>query len=176
MSKENSVGVYIDIQNLYHSAKHFSGGKINYKMLLDLISEGRTIEFTRGYAAHKDIKSSKNFYNALKAIGVDVYSKPVIVKHDKTTGSSKVISVHFDVEISVDAMDSAEKTVILCTGNGNFRYLIDNLLENGFNVEIWSFADSTSDLLVSKDHPNYKFKQIPTECLLTVSEKESVSS
>lgn len=166
------IAVFFDVQNLYHSAKLFCNDKISYKHLMEAISKGREVSSAVAYAAHKDIKESRNFYSALEAIGINVYSKRVMVKHGKDK-DSKVIPVHFDVEIATDALTCADDvdTVVLCTGNGNFAYLIKALLDDGLHVEVWSFSESTSSELLNNE--NITFRQIPTECLLGHLPKES---
>lgn len=170
----SKVAVLIDVQNLYHSAKLFCKGKVSYKHLIAKIGEEREISFARAYAAHKDPKESKSFYSALEAIGISVYHKKVLVKHE--SGGSRVVPVHFDVEISTDALTLADEidTVVLCTGNGNFTYLANALVDCGLKVEVWSFSESTSKELISSE--NWKFVQIPIECILGNTPEEITAS
>ena len=170
MSKER-IAILFDIQNLYHSSKIYGGSKINYKQLKEKIANGREVAFARAYAAHKDGKGANNFYSALKQCEIDVCAKRVIIKKDgKGHDQVKVIPQHFDVEISVDAMatDDSINTIVLCTGNGNFAYLAKTLVEQGANVEVWSFAESTSEALKEVA----KFVPIPKECLLSIKSEE----
>lgn len=170
MSKEK-IAVFFDIQNLYHSSKIYGGSKINYKELLNKIANGREVAFARAYAAHKNEKGAVNFYSALKQANIDVLSKRVIIKKDsKSRDQVKVIPVHFDVEMTTDVMATDENitTICLCTGNGNFSYLVKTLVEQGVNVEVWSFAESTSEAL--KEYA--KFVPIPKECLLAIKSQE----
>ncbi len=161
------IAVLIDVQNLYHSAKLFCNGKISYKHLMEKIGEGREVVYSKAYAAHKDVKESKSFYSALELLGIEVLSKKVVVEHDKNN-QSKVIPVHFDVEIATDAAINVPvdvDTIVFCTGNGNFCYLADHLINvDGTKIEFWSFSESTSNDIMSNE--KFTFRQIPTECLL----------
>lgn len=170
----SKIAVFFDIQNLYHASKNYGGSKISYKHLLDEICKDRELFSAKAYAAHKDERTSRSFYDALRKSEIDVMSKRVFVKKGDNN-SSRVIPVHFDSEISVDAclLPDVVDTVVLCTGNGNFAYLADKLFEDGVNVEIWSFAESTSELLRSN---RYKFVQIPKCCLLGGIEKKEVDT
>ena len=160
----SKVAVFLDVQNLYHSSKTYGGSKISYKHLIEYIGKDREIIEARAYTAHKDPKSSRSFYHALKSAGIEVCPKSVWVK--KTASGIKVIPVHFDVEITADALCTPDEvdTIILCTGNGNFSYLVDKLLGMNVSVEIWSFEKSTSDQLKNKD--GVTFVEIPSQCLL----------
>lgn len=165
MDSEQNVAVFFDVQNLYHSSKNFGGAKISYKALLDYIAKDRKVEVAKAYAAHTDPHQSKNFYKALEAIDIKVLSK-FIRRHN-----DKVSSVHFDCEMSVDAFSVPESvnTIALCTGNGSLSYLVENLIEDKYRVEIWGFRQSVSEKLLSK---GALFIQIPNECLLSSKSEE----
>ncbi len=162
---EQKVAVFFDIQNLYHSSKNFGKSKISYKNLLEKIGDERKVVCANAYAAHRDGNTSKNFYRALEAHGIKVLSKRIQIHKDKLT------SVHFDSEISVDALTVPEEvnTIVLCTGNGNFSYLVKALVEEGFRVEIWGFRESTSEKLLQESG---LFVQISEDCLLASQSPE----
>ena len=48
-NKEQRVGVFIDIQNLYHSAKNLYGGRVNFDNLLKRLVNGRRLCWGFGY-------------------------------------------------------------------------------------------------------------------------------
>jgi uncharacterized LabA/DUF88 family protein len=168
MPVEN-VAILVDIQNLYHSSINFGGSKISYKKLTEKIGENRNVVLRKAYAAHRDGKAAKNFYSALEKIGYEMISRRVSVKK-LNNDAVKIIPVHFEVEITADACFVPQNvdTVVLCTGNGNFEYLIDKLKNEGINVEVWSFKESTSEKLMK----SAKFVQIPQECLLSSNVEE----
>lgn len=169
--KISNITILIDIQNLYHSSLTFGGAKISYRKLIEKISEGRNLITCKAYAAHREIKTVDNFYKALEKLGVEVISRRVQVKKTNDKDGIKIIPVHFEVEIATDALTTPEEvdTVVLCTGNGNFEYLVDKLGEiDETKVEVWSFKESTSERLTKKA----KFVQIPNECLLSTHSEE----
>lgn len=161
-SKKETVAVFFDVQNLYHSSKK-SGGKVYYKALLDKIGEGREVVFSKAYAGYREEKDVSRFYKSLQDAGIEVMSKRLNPKQIKNI---TVVRAPFDVEIAVDAELSINvkgaNTVVLCTGSGNFTYLVKDLLDQDVNVEVWSFQENTSDSLKSLA----KFVEIPKECLL----------
>lgn len=165
------VAVFFDVQNLYHSSKNFGGSKISYKHLLDEIVKGRAFAEATAYTAHKDENSSRAFYDALRKSDINVVSRRVFTKQEPG-GGRRVIPVHFDVEIATDAksLPNEVDVAVLCTGNGNFAYLAESLYDDGLEVEVWSFSESTSDLL--KSNKKIKFVQIPKEALLSGVKKE----
>jgi uncharacterized LabA/DUF88 family protein len=167
--------VFFDVQNLYHSSKSYSGGKkISYKDLLSVMVKDRELDSAYAYVAHKNGKENAGFYKVLESLNIKVRSKRVVIKQDGA--QEKVIPAHFHVELTTDvwaAVDSDEKidTVILATGDGEYGYMIDALIQAGINVEVWSFEKSTSRELKK----NAKFVEIPSSCLTySMPTKETV--
>lgn len=176
MSEETNVekvAILLDIQNLYHGGKALGDGnsKINFKKLIESISKGRVPVFKRAYAAYKDIKNALSFYSALEQMGVEVIKKKVHVIEEK--GTKKTIPVYFSVEIATDASWAVDEsdTVVICTGNGEFSYLVKTLREKNFNVEIWGFEQSTSTHLKNSAS---KFVPITEEFLQSERPSERV--
>lgn len=163
----DKIAVFFDVQNLYHSSKNFGKSKISYKALLEKICQDREMSLAKAYAAHRDGNSSKNFYKALEAINIQVCSKRIQVHNEKLSPA------HFDTEIAVDTLTVPEdvNTIVLCTGNGNFSYLVQALVDEGYEVEIWGFRQSTSQDLIMKSG---KFIEISEDCLLGKNTPEAV--
>lgn len=168
----NKVAVFVDVQNLYHAAKTFgNNSKVNYKMLLTKILNGRPAGLCRAYAAHKDLSGSKRFYKSLESSGFSVIAKRIHTKTATVNGREVRTSIpqYFEVEVATDVMeaimdDSSISTVVLCTGNGAYSYLVDRLKEFDINVEVWGFAPATSSTIREK----VKFTEMPAECLMTI--------
>jgi len=169
MSENNGVVVVADVQNLYHAAKTFGGGKkVNYKLLMQKILNGRKGVSCKAYAAHKDYKESKRFYNSLRAAGFEIVSKRIITKVEN--GRERLVPRYFEVELATDVMDAISdetvKTVVMCTGNGSYAYLIDRLKDIGISVEVWCFDKATAGSLKERS----AFREIPAECLMSAQE------
>ena len=69
------VGVFIDVQNMYYSAKNLYNAKVNFKEILRYAVDGRTLIRAIAYVIKADIKEEKNFFEALTKIGYEVKSK-----------------------------------------------------------------------------------------------------
>lgn len=180
-NNQNKVAVFVDVQNLYHAAKTFgNNSKVNYKLLLAKILNSRPAGLCRAYAAHKDLSGSKRFYKSLESTGFSVISKRI---HTKTTnvGGREVkssIPQYFEVEVATDVLeevlnDEAVTTVVLCTGNGAYSYMVDKLREMDVNVEVWGFGQATSSSLREKAS---KFVEIPADCLMSIKAEEEVET
>ena len=73
-------------------------------------------------------KIKKKYLQSLKKIGFKVRSKPIGRVYDNTEGKFKH-KCNFDVELTIDALDSIDKfeAFLLCSGDGDFTKLIKYL-------------------------------------------------
>lgn len=141
---EQRVGVFIDTQNLYHSAKNIYHARVNFgNVLKDSVSDRRLIR-ARAYVVTTETAEEKSFFEALTKIGIETRTKDLQVFF----GGAK--KADWDVGLAVDAITAAPKldTVILFTGDGDFVPLVEYLkVHSGCQVEVVSFGRSTSGRL-----------------------------
>src|SRR3989338_3537802 len=141
---EQRVGVFIDTQNLYHSAKNIYRARVNFgNVLKDAVSDRRLIR-ARAYVVTTESGEEKGFFEALEKIGIETRTKDLQIFF----GGSK--KADWDVGLAVDAITAAPKldTVILFTGDGDFVPLVEYLkVHDGCQVEVVSFGKSTSGRL-----------------------------
>lgn len=134
------VGVFVDMQNLYHSAKHLHGARINFAELVKLASADRQVVRALVYVVKTDTEEEKAFFGALEKSGLELKVKDLQV----FAGGAK--KADWDVGMAVDAISMAKQldVVVLVTGDGDFVPLVDYLQHNGVIVEAVSFGRSTS--------------------------------
>lgn len=138
---EQRVGVFIDTQNLYHSAKNLYHARVNFGNVLKDSVAGRRLIRARAYAVTTESGEEKAFFEALAKIGIEMRLKELQV----FAGGAK--KADWDVGLAVDAISAAPKvdTVILFTGDGDFVPLVQYLqTHDGCQVEVVSFGRSTS--------------------------------
>ena len=75
INKEQRVGVFVDVQNMYYSAKNLYKAKVNFAQVLRNAVAGRKLVGAIAYVIKADIKEEKNFHDALEKIGYEVKSK-----------------------------------------------------------------------------------------------------
>jgi len=141
---EQRVGVFIDTQNLYHSAKNLYHARVNFGNLLKDAVVGRRLIRARAYVVTTESGEEKGFFEALAKIGIETRTKDLQVFF----GGAK--KADWDVGMAVDAITMAPKldTVILVTGDGDFIPLVEYLRTHaGCQVEVVSFGRSTSGRL-----------------------------
>ncbi len=141
---EQRVGVFVDTQNLYHSAKNIYHARVNFGNVLKDSVAGRRLIRARAYVVTTESGEEKGFFEALAKIGIETTTKDLQIFY----GGAK--KADWDVGMAVDAITMAQKldTVILFTGDGDFIPLVKYLqVHGGCQVEVVSFGRSTSGKL-----------------------------
>lgn len=142
--KSQRVGIFIDTQNIYHSAKNLYGAKVNFGQVVKDALEGRVLIRATAYVITTESGDEKNFFEALTKVGITTKTKNLQI----FAGGSK--KADWDVAMAIDAISLSPKldAVILVTGDGDFIPLVEYLkITQGCQVELVSFGKSTSSKL-----------------------------
>lgn len=142
---EQRVGVFIDTQNLYHSAKNIYKAKVNFGNVLKEALADRILIRAVAYVITTESGEERGFFDALGKIGIETKTKDLQI----FAGGAK--KGDWDVGLAVDAIKLAPKldAVIIISGDGDFVPLIEYLRVNqGCQVEVVSFGKSTSARLI----------------------------
>jgi len=142
--KEQRIAVFVDVQNLYYSAKNLYGRKVNFGMLLKKAVENRKLVRAFAYAIKADMADEQNFRDALHNMGYEVKTKDLQV----FVGGNK--KGDWDVGIAMDTIRMASKvdTIVLVSGDGDFADLLLYLKGLGCRVEVIGFQKTTSSRLL----------------------------
>jgi len=142
--KNQRVGIFIDTQNLYHSAKNIYGAKVNFDQVVKESLAGRFLTRAVAYVITTESGEEKNFFEALEKMGIETKTKNLQV----FAGGAK--KGDWDVGLALDAIKLAPKldAVILVTGDGDFVPLVEFLKNVGCQVEVASFGKSSSARLI----------------------------
>ncbi|MCJ7479275.1 MAG: NYN domain-containing protein [Candidatus Nanohaloarchaeota archaeon QJJ-7] len=138
--EDQRVAVFVDVQNLYYSAKNLYDRKVNFTNLLQTAVHGRELTRAIAYAIQADTDDEGNFFEALRNIGFEVRTKEL----KEFEGGAK--KGDWDMGIAIDAVKMAEKmdTAVLITGDGDFVSLVNHLQASGVRVEAMAFGKSTA--------------------------------
>ncbi len=139
--KEQRVGVFIDAQNLYHSARNLYKARVNFGAVLKEAVNGRKLVRAIAYVITTEAGDEKNFFEALTKIGIETKTKNLQIFR---SGEKKA---DWDVGLTVDVMRMASRldSVVICSGDGDFIPLVEYLQNYaGVLVEVASFGKSTS--------------------------------
>jgi uncharacterized LabA/DUF88 family protein len=176
------VGIFVDVQNLYHSAKNLYHGRVNYGELIKYLVGNRQLIRSLAYVVksegiepqHADgarpfrsrisggqtapMSSEAAFFEALAKAGLELRVKDLQIY----AGGMK--KADWDVGMAVDAirMSSFLDVVILVTGDGDFLPLVDFLKWGvGRLVEVAAFRRSASAKLQEAADKFINIEEIP---------------
>jgi uncharacterized LabA/DUF88 family protein len=142
---EQRVGIFIDTQNLYHSAKNIYKAKVNFGNVLKDALSGRVLIRAVAYVISTESGEEKGFFDALERLGIETKTKDLQI----FAGGAK--KGDWDVGLAVDAIKLAPKldAIVLISGDGDYVPLVEYLkINQGCQVEVASFGRSTSAKLI----------------------------
>ena len=156
--KSQRVGIFIDTQNLYHSAKNLYKSKVNFGNVVKEALAGRVLVRAVAYVIRTESEEEKGFFEALNKLGIETKVKDIRI----FAGGAK--KADWDIGMAIDAIAMAEKldTIILATGDGDFVPLVEYLrYARGCQVEVIAFGksaagqlkDATDDFIDMSDNP-----------------------
>ena len=138
--EDQRVAVFIDTQNLYHSAKNLYQSKVNFAGVLNAALGGRKLIRALSYVVNTESGEEQPFFEALEKIGIEIKTKDLQIFF----GGAK--KADWDVGMAVDAIKLSSKVdaVVLATGDGDFIPLVEYLKSQGCQVEAITFGRSAS--------------------------------
>ncbi|MCK4556409.1 MAG: NYN domain-containing protein [Candidatus Aminicenantes bacterium] len=145
--KQQRVGIFVDVQNMYYSARNIYKSKVNFKILLREAVRGRYLIRAIAYVIKADVKDEANFFEALKSLGYEVKAKDLQVFY----GGAK--KGDWDIGIAMDTIELASKldAIVLVSGDGDFVPLLQHLKHAlGCYVEVLAFRKTSSQKLIEE--------------------------
>lgn len=138
------LGIFVDVQNMFYSAKALHQSKIDYSKLLQEIVANRDLVRAIAYVVHKPEVDQSGFTDALKRLGYEIKTKELRLRPDGTAKGD------WDMGMAIDTIAMAPKldTIVLVTGDGDFAPLVEMLKAHGCRVEVVSFRKSTATELI----------------------------
>ncbi len=137
------VGVLIDVQNLYHSAKNLYNARVNFKEILKTSIDERSLIRVFAYVISTKTGEEKPFFEALTRLGIETRVKEL----QEFYGGAK--KADWDVGLVIDAIRIAPSvdTLVIVSGDGDFISLVEYLKNQGKRVEVVAFGKSASSKL-----------------------------
>jgi uncharacterized LabA/DUF88 family protein len=140
MSNPERLALFIDGANLYATAKSL-GFDIDYKRLLDEFARrGRLVRafYYTALIEDQEFSSIRPLIDWLDYNGYAVVTKPA--KEFVDSLGRRKVKGNMDIELAVDAMEMAEHIdhMVLFSGDGDFRSLIEAIQRKGVRVSVVS--------------------------------------
>lgn len=140
------IGVFVDVQNMYYSAKNLYGKRVNFSQILNEATSERQLIRAIAYVIKASMPEEQLFFNALEKAGFEVKSKEVQI----FPGGVK--KGDWDVGIALDMIRLAPRldALVLVSGDGDYVPLVEYLRNQGHRVEVVAFGKSTSAKLIAE--------------------------
>jgi uncharacterized LabA/DUF88 family protein len=149
---QERVAIFIDGANLYAAARGL-GFDIDYKRLLDLFaSKGRLIRAFYYTAVIEDQEYSplRPLVDWLDYNGYTMVTKPT-KEYTDAMGRRK-IKGNMDIELAIDVMEMAQYLdhIVLFSGDGDFRRLVEAVQRKGVRVTVVSTIRSSPPMIADE--------------------------
>ena len=140
MKEQPSVGVFVDVQNMFYAAKDRYAGRVDYIKLLDLIVGPRQLVVAYAYVVQIPEINQSGFLSLLEHNGYTIKSKDLRLRGDGTAKGDWDVGIAIDIVSMLGALD----VVILASGDGDFCALAELIKQQGKRVEVVAFEHNTS--------------------------------
>lgn len=140
------VAVFVDVQNMYYSAKNLFKAKVDFgKLLKDAVGERKLVR-AFAYVIQADVGAEQDFFEALEKRGYEVKKKEL----QTFQGGGK--KGDWDVGLCMDAVRMMSKmdVMILVSGDGDYQDLLDYARSQGVRTEVIAFEKTTSHKLLEE--------------------------
>ncbi len=144
-NKEQRIGVLVDVQNMYYTAKVLYKKKVNFKNILAEAISGRKFIRAIAYGVKTEGGLEEKFFDALEKQGFEVKTKDLQI----FAGGAK--KADWDVGIAIDAVKLSRSldVIILVSGDGDYVPMIEYVKNTtGCRMEVMAFQRSASAKLI----------------------------
>jgi len=166
-NRDQRVAVFVDVQNMYYTAKHLFSSKVNFGGILKESVGDRKLIRATAYAVKAQMPEEKSFFDALQKSGFEVKTKDLQVFGDGTKKADWDVGLAMDIIKMSPSVDS----IILVSGDGDYIPLVEYLQNHGKLVEVVAFGRSSSQNLVNKADDFLDLEEIKSKVLLKYNKK-----
>jgi uncharacterized LabA/DUF88 family protein len=152
MTVSSSIALFIDGANLYATAKTL-GFDIDYRRLLKEFQGGGTLLRAFYYTAVTEGQENSPIRPLVDWLDYNGYT--VVTKATKEfidASGRRKLKGSMDVELAVDALEVAEHVdqIVLFSGDGSFRYLVEAVQRRGVRVTVVSTISSQPPMIADE--------------------------
>lgn len=148
----DKIAIFIDGSNLYSAARNLDVD-IDYKKILEYFQGQGSLLRALYYTAlveDQEYSPLRPLVDWLDYNGFTMVTKPA--KEFTDANGRRKIKGNMDVEIAVDVMDMADHVdhIVLFSGDGDFRYLVEVIQRKGVRVSVVSTIKSRPPMIADE--------------------------
>lgn len=140
---DQRVGIFIDTQNMYYSARYLFKRKVDFKHIVEDATSGRRLIRAMAYVIRTKGEEGRPFFDALEKAGIELREKDLIEYASGHKKGDWDVGLTIDVVRMLDMLD----VVVLVSGDGDYAPLVQFCQARGRIVELISFGETTSSIL-----------------------------
>lgn len=146
--KDQRVGVFIDTQNMYYSARNLFKRKVNFKNIVEDAVGDRKLIRAIAYVVSTESGENEPFFEALEKAGIETRRKALM---EYPSGHKKA---DWDVGLAIDVVQMLDTldVVVIVSGDGDYQPLVNYAQGRGRIVELMAFGKTTSGKLIDMVH------------------------
>ena len=138
------VGVFIDVQNMYYSARNIYGAKVNFGAIVKAAVGNQKLIRAIAYTISTKTGEERPFFEALQAMGIELNTKELLEYDSGHKKGDWDVGITIDVVRMLDMVD----VVVMVSGDGDYCALAEYVKSRGRIFHVVSFRESTSGKLV----------------------------
>lgn len=140
------VGVFIDVQNMYYSARNIFNRKVNFASIVEECVGDAQLIRAIAYTISTKSGDEEPFFEALRKSGIEVMSKELLEYEGGNKKGDWDVGITIDIVRMLDMLD----VVILVSGDGDYIPLAKYIKGRGRIFHVASFRESTSTALIEE--------------------------
>ena len=140
------MGVFVDVQNMYYSAKNLFSSKVNFNRVLEEGVSDRKLIRAFAYVIKADVGAEQDFFDALTKIGFEVKEKDLQIFFGGAKKGDWDVGLCMDVVRMIPKIDA----MVLVSGDGDFMDLLDYAKSQGVRTEVIAFGKTCSSRLLGE--------------------------
>lgn len=162
MHENQRVGVFVDNQNIYYSAKNLYNSLVDFGAVLKHALGRRKLIRAFSYVIKADVGSEKEFFNALGKIGFEVKTKDLQIFFGGAKKGDWDVGLCMDVIRLIPKID----VCVLVSGDGDYSELVEYTKSQGVKVEVIAFSKTASSRLMEVADSFYDLGAEPKKFLV----------
>lgn len=137
------VGVFVDVQNMYYSARALYDQRVDFGEILKEAVGDRQLIRAFAYVIEAGKEEESKFFDALMERGYTLRSKELLRFHGGNEKGDWDIGMAMDIVKLADKLDA----IVLVSGDGDFAELLEYVKSRGCQAEVMAFGSSASSQL-----------------------------
>ena len=136
--------MFIDVQNMYYSARNIYGSKVNYGNIVKAAAGNQKLIRAVAYTISTKTGDELPFFEALHKSGIEVNTKELLEYESGQKKGDWDVGITVDIIRMLDTFD----VVVIVSGDGDYVPLGEYIKNRGRIFHVVSFRESTSSKLV----------------------------